>query len=162
MRFTTSDDLAPVLEVHLPRISTQLAALVPSGEFHHIGATAIPGSITKGDVDVLRRVEALDFLPAVQSLRSHFAINQPENWTSEFASFADERSFPFPLGVQLVVKASEWDFFIFLVEYFISNPEYLAEYNRIKIESAPLGVVEYRNAKESYLTPIIASRAKRG
>lgn len=162
MRFTTSDELAPVLEVHITRISAQLAALVPRSEFHHIGATAIPGSITKGDVDVLLRVEAADFLPAVENLRSHFAINQPQNWTSEFASFTDERSFPFPLGVQLVVKASEWDFFLFLVEYFTSNPECLGEYNRIKMESAPHGVVEYRNAKERYLTPIIASRPKRG
>jgi GrpB-like predicted nucleotidyltransferase (UPF0157 family) len=101
-------------------------------------------------------------LSAAESLRSHFAINQPENWTSAFASFSDESSFPFPLGVQLVVKDSEADFFLFLVEYFISKPEYLAEYNRIKMEAAPLGVVEYRNAKERYLTPIIASRPKRG
>jgi GrpB-like predicted nucleotidyltransferase (UPF0157 family) len=162
MRFTLSDELTPGLEAPLARISAQLGALVPSGEFHHIGATAIPGSITKGDVDVLLRVEAPDFLPAAESLRSRFVINQPENWTSVFASFADENSFPFPLGVQLVVKDSEADFFLFLVEYFTSKPEYLAEYNRIKMESAPLGVVEYWNAKERYLTPIIASRPKHG
>jgi GrpB-like predicted nucleotidyltransferase (UPF0157 family) len=161
MQFTLSDELAPRLQAHLTQISAQLAALVPRGEFHHIGATAIPGSITKGDVDVVLRVAQPGFVPATECLRRCFAINQPENWTGDFASFADEHSFPFPLGVQLVVKNSESDFFLFLVEYFISNPEQLAEYNRIKLQNAPLGIVEYRNAKERYLSPIIAGRPKR-
>ena len=162
MRFTLSDDLAPGLQAHLVRIAAELAALVPEAEFHHIGATAIPGSLTKGDVDVLLRVEAAEFTSAAGRLRQRFTVNQPENWTDAFASFADDHSFPFPLGVQLVVKASESDFFLFLVDYFTSDAEHVAEYNRIKLESAPLGVAEYRKAKERFLTPIIASRPKPG
>ena len=162
MRFTLSDDLAPGLQAPLARISAQLSGWLPTAEFHHIGATAIPGSVTKGDVDVLLRVEAADFSSSVNTLRQHFTINQPENWTDGFASFADDHSYPFPLGVQLVVKDSEFDFFLFLLEYFTSNLAHLAEYNRIKLEAAPLGVEEYRNAKERYLTPIIAHRPKPG
>src|SRR2546423_1298093 len=117
MHFMLSDELAPGLREHLARISEQLAVLVPCAEFHHIGATAIPGSITKGDVDVLLRVAPQDFSTSVDSLRQRFGINQPENWTDVFASFTDGCSFPFPLGVQLVVKDSEADFFLFLTEF---------------------------------------------
>ena len=144
------------------RISARLSQLVPSAEFHHIGATAIPGSLTKGDVDVLLRVALPEFLPSAEILQRHYVVNQPENWTGVFASFKDDTSFPFPLGIQLVVKDSESDFFLFLIDYFTSDPRHLAEYNRIKVEFAPLGDDEYRNAKERYLTPIIASGYKRG
>ncbi|MFO1449867.1 MAG: GrpB family protein [Opitutaceae bacterium] len=162
MHLTISDELAPGLKDHLALISEQLSRLVPRGEFHHIGATAIPGSLTKGDVDVLLRVDALDFPASAAALQRRFEINQPENWTDVFASFKDELSFPFPLGVQLVVKESEYDFFLFLVDYFTSNAAHLAEYNRIKQESALLGADEYRNAKERYLTPIVAARQRQG
>ena len=87
---------------------------MPKSEFHHIGVTAIPGSLTKGDVDVLLRVEARDFMPSVATLRQHFTINQRKIWSDVFASFADDCSFPFPPGIQLVVKGSEADFFLFL------------------------------------------------
>ena len=116
MRFTLSDELAVGLKGPLFLIAGQLTGLVPKAEFHHIGATAIPGSLTKGDVDVLLRVDARDFISSVATLQQYFAINQRENWSDV--------------------------------------------YNRIKVESAGLGVVEYRNAKERYLSPIIASRPK--
>ena len=162
MRLITAEELAPSLRHHLPRIAGRLAGLLPDTEFHHIGATAIPGSLTKGDVDVLLRVEEAGFTSAIEILRQHFTTKQPQNWTDSFASFGDDRSYPFPLGVQLVIKNSESDFFLFLHEYFTLDSQHLAEYNRIKKESAPLGAEEYWKAKNRFLGPIIAARPKQG
>lgn len=158
MELMFAESLAPSLQEPLVRIAAELRALCPRAEFHHVGATAIPGSLTKGDVDVILRVEASEFSSAVEKLRRRFAINQPENWTECFASFADDASYPFPLGVQLVVKDSRSDFFLFLVDYFRANPEQLEEYNRLKQEFARRGTEAYRNAKERFLTPILAAR----
>jgi GrpB-like predicted nucleotidyltransferase (UPF0157 family) len=162
MQLTRSDDLAPVLRANLPKISARLSALLPNAEFRHIGATAIPGAVTKGDVDVLLRVEQVDFAASAAILRSHLLTKQPENWTEVFASFGDDSSYPFPLGVQLVVKDSEGDFFLYLHEYFTSDFEHLAEYNRIKTESAAHGSEEYWRAKDRFLSSILASRPKNG
>src|SRR5687768_14776969 len=134
MHLTLSDNLRPLLQANIPTISARLSALLPKAEFRHVGATAIPGAITKGDVDVLLRVDQVDFAPAVAVLRSHFETKQPENWTDVFASFGDNSSYPFPLGVQLVIRDSEGDFFLFLHEYFTSDVTHLSEYNRIKTE----------------------------
>jgi len=162
MHLTLSDDLTPLFKASLPKIATRLSALLPKAAFHHIGATAIPGAVTKGDVDVLLRVEHLDFAAAVAVLQSHFVIKQPENWSEVFASFGDDSSYPFPLGVQLVVRDSEADFFLFLHEYFTSDVTRLAEYNRIKKEAAPHGSEEYWKAKDRFLSSILASRKKSG
>ena len=161
MHLTSSNDLAPEVRLVITSIAKQLSSLLPRAEFHHIGATAIPGAVTKGDVDVLLRVEASDFLSAVSALRGRFAIKQPENWTEVFASFGDDSSYQFPIGVQLVVKDSEGDIFLFLHDYLTSDPKHLAEYNRVKRESAPNGPEAYWKAKDRYLSSILASRPKR-
>ena len=62
-------------------------------EIYHIGATAIPGSLTKGDVDVLVRVSREDFPAAVAACKGRYAIHQLENWNDDFASFKDEITF---------------------------------------------------------------------
>src|SRR5688572_24200981 len=120
-------DLTPRIERVLQRILPQLAALIPNAEVHHIGATAIPGSITKGDVDILIRVSAEHFASALESLRENFSVKQPENWTAEFASFGDDAEYELPLGIQLVVMGSTDDFFLFLRDYFIAKPAALEE-----------------------------------
>jgi GrpB-like predicted nucleotidyltransferase (UPF0157 family) len=153
--------LASQLREHLAQVSAQLARLLPRAEFHHIGATAIPGAVTKGDVDVLLRVDAAEFPHAVDCLRQRFAIKQAKNWTAVFASFGDDSSFPFPLGVQLVIRESEADIFLFLHEYLSADTKSLAEYNRIKEEAAPLGADAYWEAKNRFLSQILSSRPKR-
>src|SRR5262249_15549933 len=92
----TTVELKPVSEVRpqaervVSRVFARLAALLPDAELHHIGATALPTGVTKGDVDVLVRVPAAGFPAAVAALRRDFAVKQPDNWTAEFASFGDD------------------------------------------------------------------------
>ena len=158
MHLMLSDEMTEVLQANLPKIAFRLSALLPKADFHHIGATAIPGALTKGDVDVVLRVDPAEFSIAVSALRSHFLVRQAENWTESFASFGDDLSYPFPLGVQLVIKGSRDDIFLFLREYFISEPAHVAEYNRIKAESVRSGPEEYWKAKNRYLSAILEAR----
>jgi GrpB-like predicted nucleotidyltransferase (UPF0157 family) len=155
-----AEDLAPQVERVLDGVSARLRALVPDAEFHHIGATAIPGSLTKGDVDVLLLVSPGRFQATVDALRRHFDIKQPANWTSEFASFGDDLGYELPLGVQVVVKDSSADFLLFLRDYFIANPDALGEYNLLKMAHAAEGPERYWSAKDSFLATILTSRAR--
>lgn len=161
MRLVSADSLAPLVLAHLPEISKRLFALVPRAEFHHIGATAMPGALTKGDVDVLLRVDPGEFAGEIHALRRDFIVMQPENWTVAFASFGDEIAYPFPLGVQLVVKDSEADFLLYLHDYFTADAAHLAEYNRVKIEALARGGDEYWQAQNRFLSAILERRPRR-
>lgn len=138
----------------------RIAALLPDVEVHHIGATAIPGALTKGDLDVLLRVDGCEFQSAIEILGTSFPVKQRQNWDSNFASFGSDTDYALPLGVQLVVRDSEADFFLFVRDYLISHPEALAAYNRVKREHAGSGVDEYWSAKNRVLAPIIALKTK--
>ncbi len=162
MRLVSSDSLAPVLRTYLPEITTCLSALVPEGEVHHVGPTALPGALTKGDVDVLLRVDAEDFPRAIDALRKRFAVMQPQNWTAVFASFGDETTYPFPLGVQVVIKDSEADFLLYLHDYFTADAAHLAAYNRVKTEALTRGCDDdYWQAKNRFLSEILERRPQR-
>ncbi len=59
---------------------------VPDADVQDMGSTAIPGVLTKGDVDVNVRVAGEDFGRLIEFLRLRFTVHQPENWDDGFAS----------------------------------------------------------------------------
>lgn len=85
-----------MLDTAIPR----LERILPNAKIYHIGSTAIPGMLTKGDLDLLIQVTQAHFQSATQTLKQHFAVNQPENWTTDYASFKEGEVYPLPLGVQ--------------------------------------------------------------
>ena len=156
MKLSPVSELMPQIEGVLNCVLAQIAALLPDAELHHIGATAIPGAVTKGDVDVLVRVTESRFIPAIGELRKHFSVKQPENWTAEFASFGDDSSHPLPVGIQVVIKNASVDFFLFLRDYLITNRDVLEQYNQIKMTHASQGAEGYWKAKDAFFEAILA------
>ena len=54
----SATDLAPNVQHVVAKLNASLRPLLPTAEIEHIGATAIPGALTKGDLDVMVRVAA--------------------------------------------------------------------------------------------------------
>ena len=123
------DAARAVFEEHRRRIGEEL----PDAEVEHVGATAVPGAWTKGDVDLLVRVDPERFGAAVVSLQRLYAVHQPGNWTPTLASFNAVGTSDLPVGVQLVVAGSADDaLFGPFRDALIANPALLAEYNALK------------------------------
>jgi len=98
-----------------------------------MGSTAVPGLLTKGDLDLLVRVPAAQFDEAVVALESRYSIHQPENWTEAYASFAAPEEDDPPVGVQLVAAGSESDLaFVCARRALRSRPELVERLNALK------------------------------
>jgi GrpB-like predicted nucleotidyltransferase (UPF0157 family) len=145
------DIAANVFEGQRKRLLNQL----PFAEVHHIGSTAIPGSITKGDLDVNVRVRPQEFAKAVERLRAMYAINQPTNWTATFASFKDSRV-GMDFGVQLTTIGSSEDTFLVHRDILLSHPELVEQLNILKISYEGKFMEEYRRAKADFFAKIEA------
>jgi len=152
------NELQPQIESTLEAALNRLRAVLPEFEMHHVGATAIPGAVTKGDVDIVVRVTATQFPVVVRSLGTLFDKKQAENWTDEFASFGDDDSFVLPLGIQVVVSGSELDVFLYLRDYLRAHEDAREEYDRIKLEHASDNGDGYWEAKNAFLEQILATR----
>lgn len=153
-------ELMPQVELVVARVYARLQQLLPECEVEHVGATSIPGAITKGDIDVVVRVSPAAFGEAVDMLTAHFAVKQQSNWTSDFASFGDDSGYGLPVGIQLVAIGAEVDFITFLRNHLVANPEALAAYNQLKCEHAEAGPEAYWRAKNSFISEILASRVR--
>lgn len=146
--------VAAAFAAHLARIG----AALPAAEIEHVGATAIPGALTKGDLDLLVRVPAPEFAAAVATLRTMYTVHQPENWTPTYASFADAAASDPPVGVQLAVAGSADDaLFGPFRDALIADPALLAQYNALKRELDGADYAHYTAVKGAFVERVLAA-----
>lgn len=131
---------------------------LPQGaDIEHVGATAIPGALTKGDLDIAVRVEPADFNAALRVLEPTHRPNLQSVRDETFAAFeADGASVP--LGVQLVVKGSRLDLFTRFRDALIADPQLVERYNALKQRHDGGDMALYREAKAAFVKEVLAGR----
>ena len=140
---------AAAFELHRRR----LAELLPGAEIHHVGSTAVPGSLTKGDLDIHLRVTGEQLAQADATLTEHYARNASSTHTATFSSFKDDKSEP-PLGIQLTAMGGPEDHFCRLRDYLIAHPATNAQYNALKRRFEGAAMDEYRAVKAAFLSDV--------
>lgn len=151
-----SSDLAPVVERIVNDVVNTLRHAAPGADIQHIGATAVPGAVTKGDIDLTVRTTAGQFAAVVERLRPHFAVKQPENWSADFASFGDDERWELPVGVQVAVIDSPSDVFVKFRDYLRSNAAALSGYNELKRRHADDEGDGYWLAKNAFFEGLLS------
>jgi GrpB-like predicted nucleotidyltransferase (UPF0157 family) len=133
-----------------------IAALLPeSVDIQHVGATAVPGCLTKGDLDMCVRVDRADFVAADAALAARFARNDGSIRTDAFSAFAADEADP-PLGVQLVVRGGELDVFVRFRDALRADPALVADYNGLKAGFDGRPMDAYRAAKAAFVEQVLA------
>ena len=156
LRFRAAAKLWPLVDKAFQEHSRGIRSLVLTAQVEHIGATAVPGSITKGDLDLLVRVPADDFAGAIETLGGRYAIHQPENWTPTYASFVDEEAGDVPVGVQLVVAGSDLDVaFVSIRSLLRSLPDLVLQSNELKRSFEGGDPDEYVAAKQVFIEGLL-------
>ena len=157
VRIRRADDVHDLAEAAVDAHRKIVLELVPGAAVEHVGATAVPGALTKGDVDVLVRVGEAEVPAAVEALSRQYAIHQPHNWTPTLASFTDPDAADLPVGIQLVVRGSDADkFFGPFRDALISSDTLLAEYNELKRGLDGLEYELYTERKGRFIERVLA------
>lgn len=132
------------------------AMLPPTADVRHIGATAVAGCITKGDLDIVVRVQQDDFPPAEATLAGRLQRNLGSHRSASFAAFEDSATTPH-LGIQLVAVGSECDDFHLFTEALRADPRLVEEYNRLKREWHGRPMDDYRQAKGALISHVLGA-----
>ena len=155
-RLVASEPARKKAQALFDQVQGMLAGSLPAeSEIRHIGATAIPGCLTKGDLDIVIRVppEAFPEMDAV--LARHFARNYGSVRTDNFSAFEDASCNPH-LGIQLTAIGGASDFFHLFLDALIRSPELLREYNELKRRFDGSDMAAYRAAKDTFVERVIA------
>lgn len=128
----------------------QLADLLGTVTVTHIGATSVPGALTKGDVDVLAVVSKEAFVNAEALVAGRFVRNEGSELTESFASFKGTYGAT-EYGIQLLAEGNEAYQFQELVQRLRDTPELLQRYNEIKANSCSGSMDAYRKAKSEFI-----------
>jgi len=132
----------------------RILRVVPNADVQHIGSTAIPGSLTKGDLDIQVRVGQKDFKKAQKALSKIYKPNKGNPPTKTYASFKNN-SAKIPLGVQLIVVGSKEDNFTALQDILVGNKKHLKAYNALKEQYQVKPMREYRKAKGKFVEKVL-------
>ena len=138
----------------------QIANALPQADIRHIGATAVPGCLTKGDVDLVVRVPCDDFEEADRALSHLYSRNVGSVRTNAFSAFEDASKDPH-LGVQLVALDGTYDFFHQFAEALRGSPDLLQAYNDLKREYVGRDMSQYRRAKDAFVAKVLANHQGR-
>jgi GrpB-like predicted nucleotidyltransferase (UPF0157 family) len=153
-----ADTARSAAETLFRAIASELAALLPaSAEVLHIGATAVPGCLTKGDLDIVIRVDRVDFPAAHALLSGRLSRNDGSVRTDAFAAFEDAHCSPH-LGVQLTAKGGALDIFHHFVEALRADPALVRRYNALKQRFRDRPMADYRAAKDAFVGEVLAAQ----
>ena len=130
--------------------------LLPQADVQHVGSTAIPNCLTKGELDIQVRVKAKYFPEAVKLLSTIYEENIGSITTESFRAFKDDSANP-PLGIQLTVIDSEHDFFWKFRDVLLLNESYRQKYDELKKKYNGKEMDRYREAKNEFFQKIMDS-----
>jgi GrpB-like predicted nucleotidyltransferase (UPF0157 family) len=131
------------------RRRAELEGMLPGARIEHVGSTAVPGSLTKGDLDICVIVEGEEFERASRILAGCLAIHQPENWSATLASFTAPSEDGIDVGVQLVPAGSPDErAFVGWRDRLRADADLRARYDELKRRQQGSGMDAYRAAKE--------------
>ena len=136
-----------------------ILALPCESEIEHIGATAVSGCDTKGDVDILVRTNADLFSAARDALDKLMVRNDASTSTGEFQSYSLSEN-GVAIGVQLVVAGSELDVFSYFRDQLSKSNRLRMAYNALKHCHAPQGEDAYRQAKSRFIEEVLGGQQR--
>jgi GrpB-like predicted nucleotidyltransferase (UPF0157 family) len=151
VRFSNDERVFKAAERLYGAIEGQLRRLLPQADIRHVGSTAVPGSMTKGDLDVVVRVQPADFKLSEELLGAKFDRNTGSERTHDFSAFKDDSATP-DLGIQLVAVGGPADNFHIWVQQLLDDPTLRRQYDELKLKFEGRDMEEYRLVKSDFIT----------
>lgn len=136
-------------------LSKELRSILPFARIEHIGSSAVSGSISKGDLDVFVGIDHSYFNQALSLIKSLDFYEKEGTFRSDELCMLVTNKFNYDVAVQLVSNGSEFEDFIKFRDLLKANPEFVKEYNEVKLMAQSLDENEYRQKKSIFIAKIL-------
>lgn len=121
----------------------------------HIGASAMPGAYSKGDLDIFVGVPVEAIEPSVDALASlGFEVKRDTLRTPELCMLVLPDNDP-DIAVQLVANESRFESFITFRDALVRSQDLLTRYNALKLECSGMDQESYRERKAAFIEAVV-------
>lgn len=157
MNFYSAEEYQESCAALYDEFCQKIKGVLPNARVEHIGASSIPGAISKGDVDIFVGVEQTELEDAVCSLTSlGFAEKSDTLRTPELCML--ESQLGEDVAFQVVANGSEFECFLRFRDRLSSNASLLESYNALKISCQGWDEDDYRAKKSRFVETVLAGK----
>jgi len=137
-----------LFEDYQQKIQKQL----PNAQVEHIGASSIPGCLSKGDLDIYVAVDNVEQAIAIIE-QLNFKIKQNTMRTPQLCMLESQNNKD--VAIQLVEKGSVFEGFLCFRDKLQSNPELIEQYNQMKLSCEGFTQEKYRQVKSRFIEGVL-------
>ncbi|NUF17192.1 GrpB family protein [Acinetobacter lactucae] len=131
-----------------------ISTLLPFAKIEHIGSSAIPNVISKGDLDIYIEVKPEHFEFAIGQLKTlNFIEKQNTLRTHELCMLESLNNDD--VAFQIVVTDSVFAFFLTFRNKLMDSPTLVNEYNQLKLQCSHLDHDQYRKIKSDFINRVL-------
>lgn len=152
MKFYTPDEYQEKCSALFHRYYSEISAVLPFAQIEHVGSSSVPGTISKGDLDIYVGVDPLVHAGAVLKLIDcGYKVKADTLRTPELCMLVAQED----VALQVVAVGSQYEFFVRFRDLLRSNPDLVRQYNDLK--QAYVGFSEecYRAKKSKFIEEVL-------
>ncbi len=154
MKLLPSEQYQPKAEELYLAVREEILALVDGARVEHIGSSAIPGSLSKGDVDVCVVVTTSSHSQTVATLEKAGYMAKGETLRTSELCMLQSQSHK-DLALQVIAEGSEFEFFIKFRDALRNDASLVEAYNKVKLQYATSPAPAYRAAKDDFIKTVL-------
>ncbi len=158
MKFLEPETYQPLAGEILDQLRPLIRQALPAVRVEHIGSSSIEGAVSKGDLDIFVGVEPEGFEDAVAAIESLGFRIKTDSFRNESLCPFESDAYPLPVGLQLVVNRSQFEFFLTFRDRMNTDGNLRSEYNRLKRQASDLSDDEYRRVKSQFIDSVLNRR----
>lgn len=157
MKFLLPDEYQPAATHLFERVAEEVSRRVPDARIEHVGASAVPGAISKGDLDIFVGVSWEQFEQTVFALeRLGYAVKANTLRTASLCMMETHR-YASAVALQVVENGSRFEMFLTFRDALRRDTALLCKYNDMKRACEGLDEECYRDTKAAFIEGVLAS-----
>lgn len=157
MRFQEPAEFVDQLNQIFCEVRNRVLHALPDSDVDHIGSSAIEGTISKGDLDILVRVGKERFEESIAAVEQlGFQIKEGTLRTESLCMLVTTE-FGKDVAIQLVARGTEFEDFLQFRDKLNGDPNLVREYNQLKRDSVGLDPARYREKKSAFIERVLGA-----
>ena len=157
LKFLQPSQYQPGVSRLYEKIASEVRLLLPDSRVEHIGASSIPGAISKGDLDVFVGVDKERIEYAISQFERIGYRVKTNTLRNESLCMLEIDIHEYPVALQIVANGSEFEMFLTFRDVVRNSGELLREYNQMKHLCEGTSERCYRLKKGEFIEKVLNS-----